>query len=179
MTEEEQIVAEVERRRKRAEELGLADLLTLFCDHLEFLKEGLNPERLPNYVTDVKVADIRLGHDLTQIREIFFEEKSYIFALKHNEGIDPGGEPDLTGHLLLIEDGKTLFDLYVLGEDQEWIGRVWKPFRVDAFIEGPWVQKVKTLAQEIFGLSDRRQKQSQAECKKKELENLKKKFGIS
>jgi hypothetical protein len=179
MTEEERIVAEAERRRKRAEELGLYDLLKLFYDHLEFLREGPNPERLPKSVTHVKVADISSGHDSIQMREIFFGEKSYVFVFKRREGVDPGGEPEITGHLLLLEEGQTLFDLYVLGKDEVWIGRSWTPFRVEAFREGLWVQEITKFAQEIFDLSDQRQKQSQAGRKKKELEDLKKKFGKS
>ena len=61
MTEEERILAEVQRRRERAKELGLFDLLTFFRDHLEFLNEGPDPERLPASVTDVKVLDTRSG----------------------------------------------------------------------------------------------------------------------
>ncbi len=179
MTEEERIVAEVERRRKRAEELGLLDLLTLFYNHLEFLKDGPNPERLPETVTNVKVADIRSGRDSIQIREIFFGEKSYIFVFKWHDGVDPGGEPDTRGHLLLLKDSQTLFDLSVLGKDEEWTGRVWTPYIVEAFIEGVWVQEIKTFAQEIFDRHDEGQRQSQAERKKKELGDLKKKFGIS
>jgi len=58
MPEEERILAEVARRGERSVELGLYDLLTLFCGHLEFLKDGPNLARLPESVTDVKVAAI-------------------------------------------------------------------------------------------------------------------------
>jgi hypothetical protein len=179
MMEEERILAEVAKRRERAKELGLFSLLPLFRDHLEFLKDGSNPERLPNTVTDVKVTDIESGRDSVHMREICFAENSYAFIFKCHDGVDPSGDSYITGHLLLNKEGQTLLDLYCLGEDQEWVGRVWKPFRVDAFIEGPWVQEVKNFEQGVVSLSDQRQAQSQAERTKKELEDLKNKFGLS
>jgi hypothetical protein len=178
MGEEERILAEVEIRRKRAEKLGLSDLLTLFCDHLEYLKDGPNAERLPKSVSNVRVSEIRSGRDLVQMREIFFGEKPYAFVFKQHQCVDPSGELDTIGHLLLLKDGQTLFDLSVLGSVEEWTGRVWTPSTVEAFIEGPWVEEIKRFAQEVFELSDQRQRQSQSEGKKKELEDLKKKFGI-
>jgi hypothetical protein len=178
MAEEERILLEVEKRRKRAEKLGLSDLLTLFCDHLEYLKDGPNTGKLPKSVTHVRVAETRSGRDSSQIREVFFGEKSYVFVFKCHEWVDPGGEVDTSGHLLLLRDSQTLFDLSVLGSVEEWTGRVWTPSIVEAFIEGPWVQEIKAFAQEVFELSDQRQRQSQTEGKKKELEDLKKNFGI-
>ena len=179
MTEEERIQAEVARRRERAAELGLYDLLTLFCDHLAFLKDGPNPARVPESVTDVKATDITLGSDLIQSREIFFGEKSYLFAFKQKDDFDPSGEPYITANLVLINDGHTMFDLYYLGTDDQSIGRSWKPFRVEAFLEGPWVDEIKTLAQDMFNLREGRTKKSQSEHRKKELEDLKSKFGLN
>jgi hypothetical protein len=179
MTEEKRILAEVARRRERAAELGLYDLLTLFCDHLVFLKDGLNPARVPESVTDVKATDITLGSDLIQSREISFGEKSYLFVFKQKDDLDPSGEPYSRANLLLINDSHTLFDLYCRGKDEQWIGRSWQPFRVEAFLEGPWIKEIKTFAQDTFNLSEDHKKQSQAERKKEELEDLKNKFGLS
>jgi hypothetical protein len=55
---------------------------------------------------------------------------------------------------------------------------VWKPFRVEAFIEGPWVKEVKNFEQGVLSLSSQRKNQSQAERANAELEDLKKKFGL-
>jgi hypothetical protein len=179
MNEEERILAEVERRRKRAQELGLFDLLTLFRDNLEFLEGGPDPERLPKSVTDVKVIDTTSGSDSIQAREIFFENKSYLFAFKQKYGTDPSGNLDLTGHLILIRGGQTLLDLYFLGEIDQWIGTVWKPFRVEAFIEDEWVHEIEVFRQEVLDRAGQRQQRSRAEAKKKELEELKSKFGLT
>jgi hypothetical protein len=161
VAEDEHILAEIERRRKRAKELGLFSLLNLFCDHLQFLKDGPNPGRLPKSVTDVKVVDIRMDSDSILSREIFFGEKAYLFVFKPKDNTDPAGAPYITGHLLLIRDSQTLFDLYCLGKDEEWIGRTWEPFRVEAFIEGIWVQEIMRFVQDTFGLSARREQLSQ------------------
>jgi hypothetical protein len=179
VAEDERVLAEIQRRRERAQELGLFSLLTLFCDHLEFLKDGPKPAWLPKSVTDVKVLDIRIDRGLILSREISFGEKAYLFVFKPKDDIDPSGAPYVTGHLLLIKDGQTLFDLYCLGKDEQWIGRTWEPFRVEAFIEGTWVQDIMIFAQETFARSAQRQRVSNEERKKKDLEDLKKKFGIS
>jgi hypothetical protein len=179
MSEEERILAEVQKRRDRAKELGLFDLLTLFRDHLEFLEGGPNPGRLPGSVTDVKVLDAKSGIDSIQGREIFFGDKSYLFAFKQKYGTDPSGDLDLTGHLLLIREGQTLLDLYCLGKVEEWIGTVWRPYRVEAFIEGDWVQEISMFTVQVLALADQRRRSGAEEAKKKELEQLKIKFGLS
>lgn len=56
-------MAEVQRRRERAKEMGLFDVLALLRDHLEFLKGGPDHERLPKPVTDVKVLDTESGKE--------------------------------------------------------------------------------------------------------------------
>jgi hypothetical protein len=178
VAEDERILAEIARRRQRAKELGLFSLLNLFCDHLVFLKDGPNPASLPKSVTDVKVVDVRIDRDLILSREIFFGEKAYLFVFKPKDDTDPPGAPYITGHLLLIRDGQTVFDLYCLGKDGGWIGRNWEPFRVGAFIEGIWVQEIVTFAHETFDLSARREQRSQSERRKNDLEELKKKFGL-
>jgi len=179
MTEEERILAEVQRRRERAKELGLCDLLTLFHDHLEFLEEGPNPERLPAYVTDVKVLDTRSGGNSVQMRVIFFREKPYLFAFKKNYGTDPSGNPDVTGNLMVSTRDQTLLDLSYSGEEDQWLGTVWRAPRVEAFIEGDWVQEITAFTEEVLALADQRHRRCATENKKKELENLKSKFGLS
>lgn len=180
MTEETRILAEVERRRQRAKELGLLDLMRLFLDHLTYLKKGQNPEILPKSVTNVDVDDLRVSSDSdVKMRGISFGDRSYLFIFRENNDLDPGGEPYTTGHLLLVKDGQTVFDLYCLGEHKEWIGMVWKPFRVEAFIEGIWVQEIKLFSQEVLALAEQRRTQSQEETKIRQLEDLKKKFGLT
>jgi len=179
MSEEERILAEVQRRRDRAKELGLFDLLTLFRDHLEFLEGGPNPARLPQSVTDVKILETRSSVDSAHGREIFFGDRSYLFAFKEKYGTDPSGNLDLTGHLILIREGQTLLDLYCLGEVDQWIGTVWRAYRVEAFIEGDWVQEITLFTAQVLALAEQRRRRGAEEAKKKELEQLKIKFGLS
>jgi hypothetical protein len=142
MSEEERILAEVERRRNRAKEFGLFDLLTQFRDHLEFLEDGPNHERLPKYVTDVKAVGTKLGKDAIKVREICFSSRSYIFSFRERYDTFDSGDVFLAGHLMLIREGQTLLDLSYSGEVELYLGAVWRPREVEAFIEGDWVQDI-------------------------------------
>jgi hypothetical protein len=179
MTEEERILAEVERRRRRAKELGLFDLLTLFRDHLEFLEDGPNHERLPKSVTDVKAVDTESGKDSIKVREIWFGGSSYIFSFRERYDTFDSGELYLTSHLVLVRAGQTLLDLSYSGKVEEWTGTVWEPRGVEAFIEGDWVQDIEMLRQDVLDLASQRRGRARAETKKQELEELKRKFGLS
>jgi len=179
MTEEERILVEVERRRKRAKELGLFDLLTLFRDHLEFLESGPNPERLPKSVTDVKVLDTESGKDSIKVREICFGGSSYIFSFSERYDTSDSGDLCLTGHLALTRAGQRLLDLSYSGEVELYLGAVWEPNEVEAFIEGDWVQAIRMFTEDVLALADERRGESRADAKKHELEQLKRKFGLS
>ena len=172
-------MAEVERRRKRAKELGLFDLLTLFRDHLEFLEGGPNHETLPKSVTDVKVLDTESGKDSIKVREILFESRSYIFSFREKYDTFDSGDLCLTGHLTLVREGQTLLDLSYSGEVELYLGAVWTPYEVEAFIEGDWVQDIEMFKQDVLDLAAQRQRRSRAEAKKHQLEDLKSKFGLS
>lgn len=179
MTEEERILAEVERRRDRAKELGLFDLLTLFRDHLEFLKDGPDHETLPKSVTAVKVLDTKSGKDSIKAREICFGGRSYIFSFRERYDTFDFGDLCLTGHLTLVREGQTLIDLSYSGEVELYLGAIWTPYKVEAFIEGDWVQDIEMFKQDVLDLAVQRQRRSRAEAKKREVEDLKSKFGLS
>jgi hypothetical protein len=179
MTEEGRILAEVERRRKSAKELGLFDLLNLFRDHVEFLEGGPDPERLPKSVTDVKVRDTKSGNDSIKAREIWFGSRSYIFSFSERYGTSDSGDIYLTGRLVLVREGQTVLDLSFSGTVDLYLGAVWEPNEVEAFIEGDWLQEIDFFAQEVADLAAERRNRSQEQTKNHELEELKRKFGRS
>jgi hypothetical protein len=79
---------------------------------------------------------------------------------------------------MLSTKDQTLFDLLYSGEEDQWIGTLWKPSRVEEFIEGDWIQDIKIFSQQVLALAEQRRRRSAAENKKKELEELKRKFGL-
>jgi len=153
--------------------------LTLFRDHLQFLKDGPNHDGLPESVTDVKVFDTKSGKDSIRVREICFGSRSYIFSFRERYDTFDSGDLCLTGHLALVREGQTLLDLSYSGKVELYLGAVWTPYKVEAFIEGDWVQNIEMFKQDVLDLAAQRQRRSREETKKHEVEDLKRKFGLS
>jgi hypothetical protein len=114
----------------------------------------------------------------TVAKEVFFGDRSYVFVFRERPGIDPGGDDWTTGTIEVRQNGGLLFELYCTSEVKEYMGRVWKPYRVEAFIEGPWVHEPKSFAAQVEDLNKIRSMKSANERKQQELNHLKKKFGL-
>jgi len=58
------------------------------------------------------------------------------------------------------------------------MGRVWKPYSVEAFIEGPWVSELKSFAEQVEDLNQKRNAKFTDKRKQEDLNDLRKKFGL-
>jgi hypothetical protein len=178
MEELERIKAEVEKRRERAQQLGLVNLVfSLYRDHLRFFKEDFKHEDgiVPQSVTKIVPSNSRDGTDRT---EVFFGESSFVFVFHERTTCMPDGEYWTTGTIEIKQNEQLLFALYCTSTEDRYMGREWKPFRVEAFLEGPWVDEIKRFAAEVQDLREKRNKTFADKRKQQELDELKKKFGL-
>jgi hypothetical protein len=181
MDELERVRVEAAKRRERASQLGLVDLVfSLYCDHLMFFEDDFKHEdgRVPQSVTKIVTFKIKDGRNETEAKEVFFGDRSYLFVFRQLPGVDPGGNDWTTGTIQVRQNGNLLFELYCTSDFEEYMGRVWKPFRVEAFLEGPWVDEVKAFAAQVEDLNRKQSMKPSVEQKHRELNDLKKRFGL-
>lgn len=181
MTEEEQIRVEVEKRKQRARDLKIIDnVFKLYREHLRYLKEDFNHERncMPKSVIKVVVSSSRSRGDVVEQREIFLDDKAYSFGFRESRSIMPDGEEWRSARLEVRSAERSLLEIYCIAEEDEYMGTTWKVSDVTAFIEGPWVDEVNGFAQQVFSLAGQRSAKRQGENKQRELDDLKKKFGL-
>ena len=142
MTDVDAIYAEVERRKKRARDLGLPNGLPEF--YQQFVR--LYPiwqERFPNWVppgvesaTDLKEQGIQFSYMGIQYRFVWSERS---FPMYDDYGT--------FGYLEIFADGERMFRLQLSPEvDRNYGETSWCPGDIEAFIEGPWIEDLKRLA---------------------------------
>ena len=181
MTEEEQIRAEVERRKQRARDLKIVDnVFKLYREHLCYLKADFNHDQncMPKSVSKVVVSSSRNRWDAVEQREIFLGDKAYSFGFRESSNVMPDNEVWRSARLEVRTAERSVLELYCVAEDDRYMGTTWRVSEVTAFIEGPWVEEVNRFAQQVFSLAGQRSAKCQGESKHRELEDLKKKFGL-
>jgi len=174
MSDEDKIIAEVERRKQRARDLGLLKITFQFyreyAQHYPAWKDT-QPEVVPRLITNIQ----ELPEDGVEFR---YQDVRYTLKWKEHSNIMPDGELFLDATLSLLVNGNLVFEVNVDGEYKEYIGTVWKPFDVEAFIEGPWVFPFKAFAAEaeqLYTIACQRWEQKRRDEK---TADLKSRFGI-
>jgi hypothetical protein len=175
MSEADKIYVEVERRKKRAQELGLPKIVFDFYHKLAqwYPAWAEFPDHIPRSVSDVQQGRKR-GVEFTLGKD------RYTFAWSERSGSVPDGDVYWSGELELLENEKRVFQIRVHGSSDEVTGVYWTPSEVAAFVEGPWVKAISALAVEAKRAHE--DALEQAELRKKEdpnkLAELKERFGI-
>jgi hypothetical protein len=182
--EPEEILAEVARRKKRAEELGIRETLwSLYC-HLCNYKTWLHKDPdlvYPEVGKTLEFLDDQPKFALGQTRFHIISKEQ---PAPEMEYLPPGAfEPDecTRGALSLRVNDQKVFKF------ERWRSTAFQyegPVVTDhlgeitSFIEGPWVTELADLLREIE--AHRRSVQDKREASKKtqELEDLQKRFGV-
>ncbi len=183
--EEEHIRAEIEKRKRRARDLKIVDnVFRLYREHLRYLEGDLaqgelsrDKNRMPASVTSVVKSSSRLGGDAVEQLEIALGEKTYIFAFKETT-ILTLDEYRTFGRLAVKSEGTQVLELSCTAEDEKYLGTTWEVSDVTAFLEGAWVEEINRFAQQVFSLAGQQAAKSERERNQKELEDLKKNFGL-
>lgn len=179
--DEGEIRAEAERRKQRAKDLGLVEIIfQLYRDHVSHLDENFDHDRssMPRSLTRVVRTRWSNQWDSVESIELFFGATSIRFVSNECNIPLPDGEVSTSRNILIIVDGKTDFDLRCRCSHDKFIGRKWYAESVEGFIEGPWVNTVKKFAEEVSSLCERRNSRLDQERQREELQKLKDKFGI-
>jgi hypothetical protein len=185
VNQEQEIRAEVERRKRRAHEVGIVkSVFRLFHERVgDFTPNTDYREyQLPDSVRNVVVT---MSGKTGKSVEIFFEERSYKFISEITAWPDPtseGGET-IRSKLRLRGDGKLLLELEcsrttpIFGREYIY-GRDLRVDEVSAFVEGPWMQEINDFAGKIFAAEDMQEAKMREEQKQRELQEMKKRFGL-
>ena len=185
MNEELQIRVEVEKRKRRAWETGIViNVFRLFHQRLaNFIPNTDYREyQLPDSVRNVAVT---MSGKTGKSVEIFFEERSYKFISEITAWPDPtfeGGET-IRSRLRLRSERKLLLELEcsrttpIFGREYIY-GRDLRVDEVLAFVEGQWVQEINDFAGKVFYAEDMQKAKTREEQKQRELQEMKKRFGL-
>ena len=129
------LLAQVNRRKKRAEKLGLPDALCEFYEKARCYPAWKNNQPLivPNSLSDLHVVKDSV--------DFAYRAARYFIQLTHS-GSMPDGE-SLGGIELQINETRVL-EISV----SSCLDYPWRPIEVTAFVEGPWVKPFKALVTE-------------------------------
>lgn len=144
MDNNEIIKQEVEKKKQRAKELGLPDLISeLYMDHIRYFPSWIknNKEYVPNMVKNCVEADNN---------EIILElnDKKYSFRFEEKTFDTPDGEWHTHGKLELFMHDDKCFAISLAQESNKYYSS-WKAFDVNAFKEKEWINDFKALKKQI------------------------------
>ena len=185
MNQEQEIREEVEKRKRRAHEVGIVkSVFRLFHERLANFTPNTDYReyQLPDSVRNVAVTMSRKNGKSV---EIFFEDRSYKFISEITAWPDPtseGGET-IRSKLRLRGDRRLLLELEcsrttpIFGREYIY-GRDLRVDEVLAFVEGSWVQEINDFTGKIFYAEDMQKAKMREEQKQRELQEMKKRFGL-
>lgn len=173
----QRIEKEAERRIDRALSLGVEEFIGKFWNSLKhypsWFNDGRNRRSTP-LISDAK----ELGVEKRDNREwrkiqITLYGKDYIFAFEeHNPPLELDDVLKM-GTLELYADNKKVLSLCMSLDFDEYSSD-WSSFKIEAFIEGQWVNDFKKLYSENQRVSEEMRK----ELGREDPDQLKKNFGI-
>jgi hypothetical protein len=170
--EPDEIRAEVQRRKKRAADLGIREILRDLIQHRNHYRAWLRDD--PKFAARLIYPDIILSGS-----EIRFSIGPTTFQLMNDEDRVDSDRSRET--LTLKVNGDEVFE-FAVNKTTEW-GEFEPVFHehfgeIIRFIEGPWVIEVAEFVQKAKAHSASAVKERNAPREAEEAERLKKRFGI-
>jgi hypothetical protein len=160
------IYDEVERKKKKAWEAKIPQLVTnLYFEHIKYYPTYIKHNR--DWVCSLITDAVKLNENTTKIT---LNNNDYLFTLI-DEGIF---EHSVFERLVLFFNNKKLLELTLSVEVDYDIYR--RPLDIKAFVEGEWINDLKTLEQKINLEKEERKRRDREEPNK--INKLKKDFGI-
>lgn len=178
---EEEIRAEIERRRKRAIDLKLRDTVwSIYSSQFQHINDYLKKE--PDSILPEVKNSLRSSTGLHE-----FDFAGSRFGLRCAQGNVEGdgggfGKTETTQLTLsLFVDGKSVFEFEMrksvtYGEDMPYFNEYMG--RVKAFIEGPWVDQISDLLQSMRAYRQEYWKRKNAPREAQRLKQDMKSFGL-
>lgn len=181
------IYAEIERRKQRAKELGVPQLVWGFFETVRSLPSYARDEPpgykkfVPPFVTEIK----KLGE---RGLAFSYEGVEYSLAWSEKSSDSYGGSryriSSYNGRLALSVAEDRVFELTLFGtqdeSSDEYVPMEWTIGNVEAFVEGPWIERLTELTVKI---AEHDHEVHEAAAKKRredpaKLQDLKDRFGI-
>ena len=148
MTDDAKVIyAEVETRKRRAQELGAPKVVWELFEHVRHYPSYLrnDPPGYDRFVPSVIAAVEEPAKDNVSF---VYESVKYSFAWSA-KSVDSlfGGKDDVEtvredGRLVLGVNDERVFELVLRGEQavsDEYVPATWEPRGIEAFVEGPWL----------------------------------------
>jgi hypothetical protein len=181
------IYAEIERRKHRAKELGVPQLIWSLFETVRYFPSYARDDP-PGYKRFVPPFVIRIN-SLAEGGLVFsYEGVEYSLAWSEKSSDSYGGYrsriSSYNGRLALNVAENRVFELTLFGTQDEstdeYVPMEWTIRNVDAFVEGTWIERLTELASKI---AQHRQEVHEADAKKRredpaKLKDLKDRFGI-
>ena len=167
MSEADEILRKVEERKDRARELGVDKLICeLYFDHgLRHYTAGMHHEH-QRYKIISRAK--QLNDDSLQVT---INDRDYV--LTYTDKWSASVPEFHSGQLELFLGDKTLLALAISAEIDEY-GTEHKPFDINAFLEGDWIQDFQQLKLQVLEKEARWER----ERKEKKAKELKDRFGL-
>lgn len=179
--DERTVFAEVERRKARARQLGLLDLVLDVYFRVKhyaaaWSKDAPDPGfRAAHEIEKQTVKGLQTTHAV----ELPIGDSTFVFVFDSHIGSFPDGETYRSGTLTLTVEGQEVFGIRCsCHEGDEYRGVEWKPQDVDSFIEGPWIEPLKVASKKIFDWEEKYWRESWERANRDKAAELKRKFGL-
>jgi hypothetical protein len=149
---DKKILQEVDKKKQRAKDLGLLDLITdIYMNHVKNFPELIrcNRDYVPSMVKNFIESKKRWDH--TEI-VIELNDKKYTFRFNERNITLPDGKNFKCGDLELFFNNEKCFALYLHCDEFEYYGYhsySWSASEINAFKEGEWIKDFKELKKQI------------------------------
>ena len=177
--ETQRILREAEKRKQKAKDFGLPELIWNLYQHLRYATYGV-PDGISkdyDYISELvgKVG----GKDCYEISFQFMKRNFKVKSVTTRHSFDDDNWQNQL--VTLLEDGKKLFKVNVNGAEMGesfYTYTKWTPGEAEAFIEGDWIQIIKSLVQKIEEQKAIEKKAEEKEARERQAKKLKENFGI-
>lgn len=146
-TEAYRIHEEVEKKKNLAKEKKVDELISdLYFNDIRYYPSWIkheNREYVPALITSA--TESKKGED--KMVQITLNKKIYKFSFKESFFYTPDGESNTHGLLELFEDDKKVLAVKLSCDYSEY-GSDWRPFEIEAFINGEWIEDFSFLKKE-------------------------------
>jgi len=179
--DEIKIFKEVAKRRKRATDLGLPEMISkLYSDKIEFYPSWITIEANREHVCSLVTSAEKIkaaGQDEKDKIKIILKGREYSFEYSKDHFSLPDGDSSSTGDLILYFGNKKVFHVSMSIDFNEY-GSTMSNFKPEAFVEGDWVKDFQELSQRI-PIEEKERETREAEKEMPEsVKKLKEDFGI-
>ena len=179
--EEQRIVDEVKRRKQRAWQSGVVKgAFDLYRENLRYYDAWATncPHLIHPQIKITNKTKTTSKDGSSERIEATILGNAYVFTFSESSMYMEDGVI-ISGHLDVEFNGELVMRIDCMHRDERYAGTSWEPMDVSVFLEGLWVADLTSVFADIKYSQEQRNEQAKRESKQRELDNLKKNFGLS